>query len=172
MMLSVVLGVALLRCAPLSAAPSWVEKSNAHAKVLLDTMAKVSPESSSHFGIEGLDEQIGDISAGARERALKMTREAELRRRLADERDPNVRQDLETTLCAAEDNIRNIELAEKCMLPYPRVAQMVFGGLRLLLDDQVRPCPPPGRSRSSEEVRRYGRRLSAGCQTGGTTGSG
>ncbi len=44
--------------------PEWVEVSNEHAQVLLRAMAELSPESAARYGVEGIDEQILDLSAG------------------------------------------------------------------------------------------------------------
>jgi hypothetical protein len=38
--------------------PAWVAESNKHAQVLLEILAKYSPESASVFGVDGFDDAI------------------------------------------------------------------------------------------------------------------
>ncbi|MGH9721837.1 MAG: DUF885 domain-containing protein [Bryobacteraceae bacterium] len=129
----------ILLLTSLPGAPTWVERSNEHARILLDISARYEPESASRTGIEGVDEKISDISTTARLKRHEETKAAaaELRRRLAAEQDPTVRQDLTILIKAAEDELHQQEVGEKYLLPAPNVAQLVFGGLRTLLDDQV-----------------------------------
>ncbi|HSF39772.1 MAG TPA: DUF885 family protein, partial [Thermoanaerobaculia bacterium] len=119
--------------------PAWVERSDENAQVLLEVLARFGPEGAGQLGIPGLDEQILDLSPGFVERATAATSQAgdELRRRLATEKDPAVRQDLQILISAAEDNIRGNRMEEKYFLPYFNVTQIVFGGLQSLLDDQI-----------------------------------
>ena len=120
-------------------APAWVQRSDENTQVLLEVLARFGPEGAGQLGVPGLDEQILDLSPGFPERSKAAAREAagELRRRLATEKDPAVRQDLQILINAAEDNIRGAEMEEKYFLPYFNVTQIVFGGLQTLLDDQI-----------------------------------
>lgn len=120
-------------------APAWVQRSDEKTQVLLEVLARFGPEGAGQLGVPGLDEQILDLSPGFPERSKAAAREAagELRRRLATEKDPAVRQDLQILINAAEDNIRGAEMEEKYFLPYFNVTQIVFGGLQTLLDDQI-----------------------------------
>jgi hypothetical protein len=125
-----------------AAAPAWVEQSDRNAQVLLETVARFSPEGAGQLGIEGLDEAILDLSPGFEERSREATRKAGevLRSRLATERDPAVRQDLQILIQTVEQDLEGEELARKTQLPYFNLTQVVFGGLRSLLDDQVAPA--------------------------------
>ncbi len=40
---------------------SWVDQSNAHAQIVLQSVAKFSPETAASIGVDGLDEQITDL---------------------------------------------------------------------------------------------------------------
>ncbi len=119
--------------------PSWVEKSNEHAQIVLEVMSKFSPEGAGRMGIDGLDEQISDLGPGIYERSLEATREvlAELRKREAAETHPKVKQDLGILVKALEDNIQTSELDRANMLPYYTVSQTVFFGVRGLIDAQI-----------------------------------
>ena len=133
---------------------SWVERSNENARVLLTVMARFSPESAGQTGVEGVDEEISDLSLESAKRSREATREAarELRRRLADEKDPSVRQDLEILIHAADSSIKSSEISEKYLLPYTPVARLVYSGIRALLDDQVAEARRPAALR---RLRKY-----------------
>ncbi len=118
---------------------SWVEKSNEHAQVVLSAFAELAPEGAASMGVDGLDENISDLSPGLHERSQRIVKDviAELERRLADEQDTKVRQDLGILLKAATDSMRSQELDHENMLPYVNVSQAVFSGIRALIDPQV-----------------------------------
>jgi len=121
------------------AAETWIERSDRNSQVLLEVMAKLSPESASQIGVPGFDEEIFDLKPGFNERARAAAQQAAatLRQRLAEEKDPKVRQDLEILIRSAEDQVEGSKLGEKYTLPYFDVTSAVFQGLRTLLDDQV-----------------------------------
>src|SRR3712207_4928883 len=75
-----------------AAAPAWVEKSDRNTQLLLDQLARVSPEGAGQLGVPGLDEQIRDLKPGFETRAQEASRKvrAELQRRLGAETDPRV----------------------------------------------------------------------------------
>ena len=132
----------------------WVQRSNENAKVLLDVLARFEPEAASQVGAEGFDEQIVDMKPRVNERSRQATRAAveELKRRLAQERDPLVRQDLQIMIESAYDNVRGSLLSEKFDVPYFNVSRNIFLGIRSLLDDQV----PAGRRKAAlVRLRRY-----------------
>ena len=56
------------------AADDWVSKSNEHAKVVLEVLAKYSPEGAASLGVDGLDEQIFDLRPNVYERSMADTR--------------------------------------------------------------------------------------------------
>jgi hypothetical protein len=119
----------------------WVSQSNQHAKVLLDVVARLSPEGAGQIGVDGYDEAITDISPGFEDRSVAAYKAAatELTKLLAVEKDPRVRQDLQIMIESANDSATGVELRRKLTIPYFNVAQAIFGGLRTLLDEQVAP---------------------------------
>jgi uncharacterized protein (DUF885 family) len=131
--------LSLLAAGAQGAATSWVDKSNEHAQVVLAAFAELAPEGAGNMGVDGLDEQISDLSPGFQDRARETIEGvlAELQSRLEVETDPKVRQDLGILIQAAEDNLESQRLEEQHMLPYMNVNQMVFGALRALIDPQV-----------------------------------
>ncbi len=116
----------------------WVEKSNENAEVVLDTLAKLSPEGAGQLGVDGLDEEISDLGPKINERSRQMTVDVlqELQRRLETESDLKVRQDLGILIKALEDNIKSSDLNYEQMLPYFNVNQTMFYGIRGILDPQ------------------------------------
>ncbi|HEX7184949.1 MAG TPA: DUF885 domain-containing protein [Thermoanaerobaculia bacterium] len=136
---------ALLTAPAFAATPAWVERSDRNAQVLLDVLARQSPEGAGQLGIPGLDAEIFDLKPGFVERGREATRKAvaELQGRLAQEKDPAVRQDLQILIRSAEDNLRGGELFEKYQIPYFNLTATVFQGIRALLDDQVEAARRP-----------------------------
>lgn len=129
--------LALIFSAP-AAAVEWVEKSNEHAQVVLDVLAKLSPEGAGQLGVDGLDEEISDLGPGIHERSQQMSRDllVELRGRLKNETNSKVRQDIGILIQAIEDSIRSADLNYAQMLPYFNINQTVFFGVRGIIDPQ------------------------------------
>jgi len=121
---------------------AWVEKSDQSSQLLLDVFARYGPEAAVQLGVSGLDEQILDLNPGFRERENADVRKvvATLKQRLAAEPDPDVRQDLEILLQAAETYLEGNRLAETYEVGFFDLGQDVFQGVRGLLDDRVEPA--------------------------------
>lgn len=132
-------GLCLLAGSAMANDQDWVSKSNEHAQVVLAAFAELAPEGAGNMGVDGLDENISDLSPGVQERARTLIESvlAELEERHASETHPKVRQDLDILIQAARDNLRSMALQDKHMLPYTNINQMIFGGLRALIDPQV-----------------------------------
>ena len=140
--------------------PGWVNRSNEHAKILLDVFSKYNPEFAGQLGVEGVDENIIDLNPGYNERANKDTVAAieALQLRYKEEKDPAVRQDLEILIKTAQDAIKGNDLNQKYLIPSFNVQQIFFLGMRALLDDQV---PPDRRKSALVRLRKY-----AGLESG------
>lgn len=143
--------------APAASAPAsqaWVARSNEFSQILLKAQAPFAPEQASFFGIPGYDDQVFDLKPRVDERfrAAMAQAKAELAAKLAVEKDPNVRQDLQILIDAADRNIENSKLNEQYMLPWMDVGQNVFTGLQALLSDQT---PPERRAHALARLQRY-----------------
>ena len=138
-LVSLALALAALGAGVPASAETWVERSDQNTQILLDVLALQSPEGAGQLGIPGLDEEIFDLKPGFVERSREQIRQAAgtLRQRLAAEKDPKVRQDLEILILATEDQLQGSQLGEKYNLPYFDVTSSIFQGIRTLLDDQV-----------------------------------
>ena len=119
--------------------PGWVERSNENAQIVLDVLAEFNPEGAARLGVDGLDEAIIDYRPGLYERNRSASEAvlAELRERLAAEKQPRVRQDLEILIQSVKDGLRSAALTREHLLPYHNVSRTVFGGIRALVDPQV-----------------------------------
>lgn len=117
----------------------WVKKSNEYSKILLEVLAQNFPESAGRWGVEGMDEDIADLTAGYLERRKAAYEGAlsELKAHLENEQQREVRQDLQIMIDATEQSLESQLLNQQYQIPYFNVAQTVFNGLRGLLDDQV-----------------------------------
>jgi len=118
---------------------SWIKKSNEHAQIVLDVLARFSPEGAGSMGVDGLDEQVLDLGPGIQERSDAESEKvlAELQRRLKTETDAKVRQDIGILSKAVEDSIRSSKLNYDTLLPYYNISQTVFYGVRGLIDPQI-----------------------------------
>jgi uncharacterized protein (DUF885 family) len=148
------LAQAVAPAAQVKPAPAWVETSNRYAQILLQAQAPFQPEYASFFGIPGYDDQVADLGPDNAKRYRQATAKAkaELQTKLQLERDPNVRQDLEIMIAAADQNIEGSELNEKYLLPWSDAPQMVFNGINGLLSDQT---PAERRAKALDRLKRY-----------------
>jgi len=118
---------------------AWVVKSNENAKILLQVLAKYSPESASQLGVDGFDEMVTDLSRDQFEPTAKDTRAAiaELQRRLKAESHPKIRQDLDILIGSAQDNLRSSALNRKYFFPFVDVTGLIFGVVKQTIDPRV-----------------------------------
>ena len=133
------LSFALLALPAAAAEPAWVTKSNANAKLLLNVIAKYSPEGASSLGVEGFDEQITDMSRDQFDATNRDLRAAiaDMEKRLKAEPDPKVRQDLEILITSARDQMRSSALARKHFMPFTDLNQLIFGVVKQTLDPRI-----------------------------------
>jgi uncharacterized protein (DUF885 family) len=133
------LTLAILSLPVVAAEPAWVTKSNANARLLLNVVAKYSPERASSLGVDGFDEQISDLSRDQFEPTNKDTRAviAELEKRLKAETDPKVQQDLEILIASAKDQLVSNALNRKYFMPFNDLTKGIFGVVRQMLDPRI-----------------------------------
>lgn len=119
----------------------WIARSNADAQTLLDITARFSPETATDIGVKGYDEKTADLGPDAdkRQREALVAARAKYAQRLADEKDPNVHQDLQILLKQIDGSIKGIDLNDKYLLPWYDAGQIVFSGEFSLLNQQSTP---------------------------------
>jgi hypothetical protein len=122
-----------------AAGTKWIEESNEHSELVLESVAKFNPEAAASLGVDGYDEEIIDLGENLYERQKEDSGKllAELKRRLQTAEDSRVRQDLGILIQAVEDNLRTGRLTHDHLLPYFNLSQQVFGGIRALIDEQI-----------------------------------
>ena len=118
---------------------AWIARSNLHTQRLLDVQLAHAPEEGSQEGVSKYDALISDPSR-ADEVAKRREFEAvltDLKAERGKETDENVQEDLDILLMAFDLQFRreDYELAQE--VPFINASEIVFQGLRGLLDDQV-----------------------------------
>jgi uncharacterized protein (DUF885 family) len=119
----------------------WIARSNADAQALLDITARFSPESATDIGVKGYDEKTADLGPDTdkRQRDALVAARAKYAQRLAEEKDPNVHQDLQILIKQIDGSIKGLDLNDKYMLPWYDAGQIVFSGEFSLLNEQSSP---------------------------------
>ena len=134
--------------------PEWVTRSDKNTNLLLEVNALFYPEGAGALGIPGLDEEIIDLKPQFEERHGEATKQAitELEKRLEQEKDDSVRQDLEILINSARNDIRGREIRKKYFIPFCDANEITYWGIEALLDDQV---PQEKRVRALVRLRKY-----------------
>jgi hypothetical protein len=124
-----------------AAAPSWVDRSNDNAAILLKAIGTVRPEEVAAYGLQAYDTDVSDLRIGVVERskaALGGARNT-LEAALANESDPQVHQDLEIMIHACDLSLEGDALKKRLLLNYVDVGLLVFNGEFQLLQDHIAP---------------------------------
>ena len=141
--------------APVAApSESWIARSNENARLLLDCMTRSEPEGAARLGVDGHDDEIIDLREGheARLRACTSAARGELENRAKTETDARAAQDLAILAGAAALAVKTSTVVEKHEVPFYNLGEIVFEGLRALLDDQIAPARRPA---AVARLRRY-----------------
>ncbi len=123
-----------------AAAPApWIARSNAYAQRVIDVELDHSPEDGSEQGLAKYDQRISDprLADELAEREQLVAVRAALKDAQAKETDKRVREDLEIIDKALDLRFRTADFAREHEVPFINASEMVFQGLRGLLDDQV-----------------------------------
>ncbi len=141
-------------------AKAWIARSDAYTKQLLTVQYRHSPEDGSQEGLAQYDELISKPTR-ADELAARHEFEQVLRRvdaARATETDAHVVEDLNILHQAFDLQFRQEDFALRRAVSFYNASEIVFQGLRVLLDDQV---APPRRAAALVRLRRY-----AGLESG------
>jgi uncharacterized protein (DUF885 family) len=135
-------------------ASDWVQRSNEHSQILLRVLARFSPEEAARLGVQGFDTQVLDLSPGFTERRIRALEEAreQIQALLAKTAEGPIKQDLEILRGSAEDELQDTRLEQKHLLPYFKVAEIIYQGIRNLLEDRI---PPERRQAALTRLKRY-----------------
>lgn len=132
----------------------WVTASNGNTRLVLEAQARFGPEDASATGLSQYDGLATDLGPNLSARYIASMEEVrkQLQQRLAAEKDVNVRQDLQILITSIDDDIAGIRLSDKYNLDWYDVPQMVFGGVQVLLEEQL---PKERQAKSLELLQRY-----------------
>nr|WP_315383512.1 DUF885 domain-containing protein [uncultured Sphingomonas sp.] len=145
---------------PIAATPahaadrSWIATSDQNTRLLLEAEGRFDPERVSQTGLTEFDGHAADLAPRleARRAAVLSAVRAEFQRRLASERDANVRQDLEILIGSIDSTLEGDRLERRHFIAWVDAPNLMFDGIKGLLDDQVAPAR---RTKALELLRRY-----------------
>jgi len=121
------------------AQPDWVKISNGYAMMLIDVSFKYHPEFGSQQGLAQFDTKISQPTL-ANEDAERKDDEAvmaKLKAAAAEKQLPEVAEDLTIMIRKMDLNFRRDDYERAHEVPFINASSLVFGGLRILLDDQT-----------------------------------
>jgi hypothetical protein len=124
-----------------AASPAWVARSDAYAQPVLQDTGRFAPERSSALGNAEFDTAVADYKPKDYERELANTEQrlASLRQQRAKEPDPKVKQDLDILIASRVKAIESMKLQRQYLLDYTNAGELVYDGLRSLLDPRNKP---------------------------------
>jgi uncharacterized protein (DUF885 family) len=124
------------------AAEAWIADSDRYTSMLIDVHLYHSPEYGSSQGLSRYDEKIA-IPTLADELAERKERDAAIAKieaQLPREKNRHVAEDLQILIHAVDLDDRKEDWSNAHEVPFINASARVFGGLRMLLDDQTAPA--------------------------------
>ncbi|WP_462268099.1 DUF885 domain-containing protein [Mucilaginibacter sp.] len=118
---------------------AWVTKSNRYTQLLIDLDKKYSPEYGSSEGLAEYDTRIA-VPTLANQLAERRDEEALVKRYqtiLNSEHDASVQQDLQILIDHLRLGFRQQDFSLQHQVPFLNAAEIIYGGLEILLDDQT-----------------------------------
>jgi hypothetical protein len=117
----------------------WITISNGFTKMLIDIDEKYSPEFGSRQGIAFYDTLVSIPTIANKESERKEREAAVVQLKEAKQKETNfkVKQDLEILIRQSDLNFRSQDFEMKREVPYLNPTGSVFGGIKILLDDQT-----------------------------------
>jgi uncharacterized protein (DUF885 family) len=118
---------------------SWIDRSNVYTNMALDVQLEHSPEQGSQEGLSKFDTRITDptLSDELAERRELEAVVAKFKTAEISETDKRVREDLEILGKAIDLHFRQDDFGIQLEVPFINASEIIFQGLRGLLDDQV-----------------------------------
>jgi uncharacterized protein (DUF885 family) len=135
---------AALWCQGLSAQPAdkaWIDASNAYTNQLLSIEFEHDPERGSRQGLAEFDERVSQptLADQLAERHELQAALAKVDAARSKESDERVREDIDILNKAFDLRFRREDYELAHAVPFDNASELVFQGLRVLLDDQVAP---------------------------------
>jgi hypothetical protein len=135
-------------------ASSWVSTSNDFTNILLKVEIKHNPENGSRQGLSEYDELVSQPTLADEDQERKEIEEVltKLKAALPQQKQKEVAQDLEIIIRRVELNFRVQDYQRAHDVPFTNASSLVFGGVRMLLDEQT---PAARRPAAVARLRRY-----------------
>jgi uncharacterized protein (DUF885 family) len=139
---------------------AWIAASNDFTKMLVKVEMKHNPESGSRQGLSEYDELVSQPTLADEDQERKETEEvvAKFKAALPQQKQKEVAQDLEIIVRNVNLGFRQQDFERAHEVPFINASQLVFGGLRMLLDEQT---PAERRPAAVARIRKY-----AGLESG------
>jgi len=133
---------------------SWIAASNKYADLLTQVEFKHRPESASSQGLSAFDNKISQPTLADEDLQRQETAAAldKLKSAAAEKQPHEVAQDLQIMIRSVELNFKQEDFARAHEVPFLNASAMVFGGLRILLDEQT---PSDRRPAAVIRIREY-----------------
>jgi uncharacterized protein (DUF885 family) len=135
-------------------APSWISASNEITNQLVKVEMKHNPENGSRQGLSEYDELVSQPTLADEDQERKEREEVlgRLKAALPQQKQKEVAQDLEIIIRRVELNFRLEDYQRAHDVPFTNASSLVFGGVRMLLDEQT---PEARRPAAVVRLRRY-----------------
>jgi uncharacterized protein (DUF885 family) len=132
----------------------WISSSNKHANLLTGVEFKHRPESASSQGLSEFDNKISQPTLADEDQQRQETAAAlaQLKTAAGEKQPQEVAEDLQIMIRKVELNFKQEDFARAHEVPFANASAMVFGGLRILLDEQT---PSKRRFAAVVRIREY-----------------
>ena len=139
LLISVILTCSFCAAQTKTETPAWIAASNNYTNLLLQVQIKHHPELGSNQGLSEYDTQIAQptLADEDKERAETQDILSKLKAALAQEKQKEVAQDLQIVIRRIELQFREDDFQRAHDVPFLNASGTVFGGLRILLDEQT-----------------------------------
>jgi uncharacterized protein (DUF885 family) len=134
--------------------PDWIAASNKFTNMLVEIEFKHNPELGSNQGLGQYDNEVSQPTLADEDAERKETEElmAKFKAAVGEQKQKEVAQDLQIVIAKTELGFRELDYARAHKVPFLNASGAVFGGLRILLDDQT---PDERRAAVVVRIRKY-----------------
>jgi uncharacterized protein (DUF885 family) len=133
---------------------AWIAASNKYANLLTDVEFKHRPESASSQGLSEFDTKISQPTRADEDQQRQETAAvlAKLKTAATEKQPQEVAEDLQIMIRKVELNFKEEDFERAHQVPFANASAMIFGGLRILLDEQT---PSERRFAAVVRIREY-----------------
>ena len=133
---------------------SWIATSNSYTNLLVTIVMKHHPEEGSRQGLSQYDTQVSQptLADEDQERQETVAVLAKLKAELPQQKQKEVAQDLQIIIRKVELRFREQDFVRDHEVPFLNASNIVFSGVRILLDDQT---PPDRHPAAVTRIREY-----------------